>query len=228
MGTVEGGWSRKLTLKSEHTWTCDNKYTVLLYFMYTSIYLLVFIFSCSLHRQQHCRLTILKYLIELTNRHICQLNQLFWNIEAAMLCKSAVTLFTKSTHFAEPVWVNKLLEFKGSKNIFTFARGLLMMALLSVWTESLLPPTLWYLHTSPQVGCAKCVCVELQSQCVFSRSSTGSSQKPENGSWGANSKHNSDTLTLLTTTQGTLTPLTPRPLHLTQDVHQPLPKDTLH
>ena len=133
-----------------------------------------------------------------------------------MLCKSAVTLFTNSTHFAEPVWrlwVNKLLEFKGSKNIFTFARGLLMMALLSVWTESLLPPTLWYLHTSPQVGCAKCVCVELQSQCVFSRSSTGSSQKPENGSWGANSKHNSDTLTLppYYYTRHSNTPNTPPP-----------------
>ena len=75
-------------------------------------------------------------------------------------------------------------------------RSLLMMAGLKACTEGLLPPTLWYLHTSPQVGCAKCVCVELQSQCVFSRSSTGSSQKPENGSWGANSKHNSDTLTL--------------------------------
>ena len=116
-----------------------------------------------------------------------------------MLSKSAVTLFTNSKHLAEPIWtlwVNQFLEFKGSKNVFTFACCLPMMAGLSACTESLLPPTLWYLHTSPQVGCAKCVCVELQSQCVFSRSSTGSSQKPENGSWGANSKHNSDTLTL--------------------------------
>ena len=39
MGTVEGGWSRKLTLKSEHTWTCDNKYTLLIQFKYKSIYL---------------------------------------------------------------------------------------------------------------------------------------------------------------------------------------------